>query len=208
MSAPSSASAKSKRCYVAARDQRTWPLAGPLGCAAAALTSSASHSVAQSVFVRPLFPARFKYLVVDVADRVTEAIVPHFAEFDAFVDNALAAGGKCLIHSNAGISRAGAFVVQYVMQRLRLDFEVALRFVQSRRFCVSPNGGFAQQLQNFGTILDARRKVAARHAGRAPQVKRRKDVLVADPGGGTWSLFHPDVDGAARDAAAAGADAT
>ena len=35
----------------------------------------------------------------------------------------------------------------FVMQHFRLTWEDALQYVQNRRYCISPNGGFLTQLK-------------------------------------------------------------
>jgi serine/threonine/tyrosine-interacting protein len=51
-----------------------------------------------------------------------------------------------LMHGNAGISRSGALLVSYMMEQYSLPYSEALRLIQMRRFCVSPNEGFQAQL--------------------------------------------------------------
>lgn len=48
---------------------------------------------------------------------------------------------------SGGISLSPAFVVMYVMQRLKISWEDALHMVQNRRYCISPNGGFLTQIK-------------------------------------------------------------
>ena len=93
-------------------------------------------------FVRANFPQHFTYLVVDLSDGNTESIIPHFPEVRDFLKAALAAGGKVLMHGNAGISRGGALLVSFMMEQYGLAYTDALRLIQLRRFCVSPNEGF------------------------------------------------------------------
>ncbi|KAL3875089.1 hypothetical protein ACJMK2_038023 [Sinanodonta woodiana] len=107
-------------------------------------------------FVRPNFPDMFEYLVLDVADTVTENIIRYFPKVRDFVDKALKSGGKVLIHGNAGISRSGALMIAYVMEKHGLSYKEAYSYVQQRRFCVNPNEGFAQQLMEYEPMYKAR----------------------------------------------------
>lgn len=95
-------------------------------------------------FVRPNFPDRFSYLVVDVADDSSENIISHFPDVREYIDQALDAGGKLLrpvmhqlglfgwltkqdsgkilMHGNAGISRSGALLIAYLMYKLQTSY--------------------------------------------------------------------------------------
>ncbi len=60
------------------------------------------------------------------------------------------AAGGVLVHCAQGMSRSGGIAVGYIMWRERLSYETALAHVQQARPCVSPNEGFALQLDEFG----------------------------------------------------------
>ena len=107
---------------------------------------------------------------MEVADSLTENILRYFPAVKRFIDDALAAGGKILLHGNAGISRrfgwpmaavaigwgspppgplpwySGTLLIAYIMNTHALDYSQALRVVQARRFCVNPNESFAVRL--------------------------------------------------------------
>ncbi|KAJ4428619.1 hypothetical protein ANN_24664, partial [Periplaneta americana] len=72
-------------------------------------------------FIRPNFPDKFKYLILDIADTVTENIIQHFPKVRQFVDESVTSGGKTLIHGNAGISRSAALVLAYIMEKYGLS---------------------------------------------------------------------------------------
>lgn len=55
-----------------------------------------------------------------------------------------------LVHCNAGVSRAPAVVIGYLMMVRKLSFWEAYDSVKSRRPCVSPNAGFVKQLKELG----------------------------------------------------------
>lgn len=110
-------------------------------------------------FVKPNFENDFKYLVVNISDDSSENIIKHFPEVCAFLDSALSEGGRILMHGNAGISRSGALLIAYIMQRHNLSYTEALRLVQLRRFCVSPNEGFQAQLMEYEPIYRAHKMV-------------------------------------------------
>ncbi|CAG2108204.1 unnamed protein product [Medioppia subpectinata] len=109
----------------------------------------------ESHWIRPNFPNRH-YLTLDIADTPTQNIIHHFPEVTKFIDDCLRQNGSVLVHGNAGISRSAALVIAYVMEKQNLTANQAIRVVQSKRFCIFPNEGFRQQLQEYEPILQAR----------------------------------------------------
>jgi len=110
----------------------------------------------ESHIVRTHFSNKIQYLVLNIADQVTENIIQHFQKVRRFLDECFAAGGKVLVHGNAGISRSAAIVCGYIMEKYNLSFKDAFSLVQSKRFCVSINEGFIQQLKEYEPIYQAR----------------------------------------------------
>jgi len=123
-------------------------------------------------FIRPNFPDRFKYLVLDIADTLTENIIQHFPKIKRFLDDCFATGGKALVHGNAGISRSAALVIAYIMEMYGLSYRRAFFLVQKKRFCINPNEGFAQQLQEYEPIYQARRFLQNGHTSHSQRLKR------------------------------------
>lgn len=98
-----------------------------------------------------------------MTDVLTTVWVLHRAK--QFIDNAIASGGRVLVHCNGafecptlmpqisyssclgGISLSPAFVVMFVMQYYQMSWEDALHMVQNRRYCIAPNGGFLTQIK-------------------------------------------------------------
>lgn len=108
-------------------------------------------------FIRPNFPERFqwvwilksyrfihsttfifyhlhRYLVLDIADTVTENIIQHFHKVKIFVDEALNSGGRVLVHGNAGISRSAALVLAYIMETYGLTQRWVIMFSELKKF--------------------------------------------------------------------------
>eukprot|EP00729_Bicosta_minor_P007366 gene7366-16160_t len=96
-------------------------------------------------FVRANFPQHFTYLVVDLSDGNTESIIPHFPQVRDFLKAALAAGGKVLMHGNAGISRGGALLVSFMMEQYGLAYTDALRLIQLRPAAMAAQGQLQRQ---------------------------------------------------------------
>lgn len=92
-----------------------------------------------------------------LADVETEDVASHFGAAVAFIADALAGGGRVLVHCGAGVSRSAALVAAYLCATQRCGAEQALRELTALRSCVAPNAGFVRQLHEF----------AARHAAPA-----------------------------------------
>ena len=89
------------------------------------------------------------YLFIDIDDHELAEIYPHLPTAIAFIENALASGGKVLVHCMAGSSRSGSCVIAYIMVTQKLPYFDALRQVQAKRSLVRPNLAFGQQLIKF-----------------------------------------------------------
>ncbi|KOC67819.1 Serine/threonine/tyrosine-interacting protein [Habropoda laboriosa] len=140
---------------------------GPYSAASRSkLQSLSEHGITHIVCVRqdieanlikPNFPDKFKYLVLNIADTATENIIQHFQKVKAFIDEGLNSGGQVLVHGNAGISRSAALVVAYVMETYGLSQVNAYAVLQQRRFCINPNEGFMAQLREYEPIYKAQK---------------------------------------------------
>ncbi|KAI9193693.1 protein-tyrosine phosphatase-like protein [Polychytrium aggregatum] len=91
-----------------------------------------------------------------------ENILIHMPKVFAFVDAALARGGKVLVHCVAGISRSPTLVTAWIMKTAfasgaAITVEEALDTVQRARPYVQPNEGFLFQLG----LLETHRSVEA-----------------------------------------------
>uniref|UniRef100_A0AAZ3PCB5 Serine/threonine/tyrosine-interacting protein n=1 Tax=Oncorhynchus tshawytscha TaxID=74940 RepID=A0AAZ3PCB5_ONCTS len=73
-------------------------------------------------FIKPNFPHKFRYLVLDIADNPVENIIRYFPMTKEFIDGCLASGGKVLVHGNAGISRSAALVIAYLMETFGVKY--------------------------------------------------------------------------------------
>lgn len=78
-----------------------------------------------------------------------------FRRVRQFIDEALQAGGKVLIHCGDGISRSPALAIAYLMMTFNVTHEEAYLHVQARRFCASPNLNFQRQIDAFEDIHGA-----------------------------------------------------
>ncbi|KAM6494111.1 Protein-tyrosine phosphatase-like protein [Amanita muscaria] len=126
--------------------------------------------------VRPRFPERFSYMVLDVQDNEEQNLIRLFPGAKAFIDSAIAQGGRALVHCNGGISLSPAFVVMFVMQHHQLSWEEALHFVQNRRYCISPNTGFLTQIKEYEAIYKANIAVSSYPATHRTVARRKREV--------------------------------
>lgn len=124
-------------------------------------------------FIKPNFPDKFKYLVLNIADTATENIIQHFPKVKAFIDEGLNSGGQVLVHGNAGISRSAALVLAYVMETYGLSQTCAYAIVQQRRFCINPNEGFMAQLREYEPIYQAQKTLKSKQQCLLRQTTKR-----------------------------------
>ncbi|ORY90920.1 protein-tyrosine phosphatase-like protein [Leucosporidium creatinivorum] len=120
------------------------------------------------------FPENFVYLILEMRDADDQNLIRIFPQTQAFIDSAIAQGGRVLVHCGDGISRSPAVVTAYVMCKSGLSHEDAFTFVQSRRFCVAPRTEFQHQLEAYGPIFAANQTMAADAGAQAGQRARRR----------------------------------
>ncbi|XP_076048617.1 serine/threonine/tyrosine-interacting protein-like [Oratosquilla oratoria] len=131
--------------------------------------------------IRPNFPDKFKYLVIDMADSWTQNLISHLPACRNFIDECLETGGKVLIHGNLGISRSAAVVLGYIMEKKSMTFKEAFEYVQIRRYCINPNDGFKQQLLEYEMIYKAQRTLLNGQSSKEKgKLKRKHDQTLEE----------------------------
>ncbi|TMW61687.1 hypothetical protein Poli38472_010750 [Pythium oligandrum] len=100
-----------------------------------------------------VFPEQFQYRRVSVGDTPDVAIDTFFPSSIAFIDSALAAGGRVLVHCQVGRSRSATIVLAYLIQRHHQSFQDALALVRAVRPQIQPNQGFLRQLRRWAAQL-------------------------------------------------------
>ncbi|XP_076062847.1 dual specificity protein phosphatase 3-like [Oratosquilla oratoria] len=83
---------------------------------------------------------------------------PYFEESADFIEQALRARGKVLVHCQCGISRSVTLVLAFLMLKRSMTLPEALSLVSSRR-SVFPNQGFLRQLCDFEYGLLCMRRI-------------------------------------------------
>lgn len=89
------------------------------------------------------------YMKLNWTDDITQKILPDFDRCFAYIDDAKAQGGICLVHCKKGMSRSGAVVIGYLMYSKQMSLLEALTYARSRRAIIAPNLGFMEQLLEY-----------------------------------------------------------
>ncbi|KAI9206122.1 tyrosine phosphatase-like protein-like protein [Polychytrium aggregatum] len=109
--------------------------------------------------MKPLFPNLFQYHIVEASDSPMQNLIPYFPKTNEYIRSVLAHGGRVFVYCNSGISRSPTFVVAYMMESFKMAFQVAINYVQSKRFCMNPNETFKLQLREYEPIFHAREAI-------------------------------------------------
>ncbi|XP_034295960.1 dual specificity protein phosphatase 5 [Pantherophis guttatus] len=95
------------------------------------------------------FTNQFCYKWIPVEDSHTADISSHFQEAIEFIDCTRRAGGKILVHCEAGISRSPTICMAYLMKTRKFRLEEAFDYIKQRRSLISPNFSFMGQLLQY-----------------------------------------------------------
>ncbi|XP_077205800.1 dual specificity protein phosphatase 5 [Paroedura picta] len=95
------------------------------------------------------FTDQYCYKWIPVEDNHTADISSHFQEAIDFIDRIRRAGGKILVHCEAGISRSPTICMAYLMKMRKFRLEEAFDYIKQRRSLISPNFGFMGQLLQY-----------------------------------------------------------
>jgi protein-tyrosine phosphatase len=108
-----------------------------------------THIVTAFSGVDEMYPDKFKYCTIDVADRKYHDIKMHFNHCSQFIDDAINGGGKVLVHCWKGASRSAAIIAAYLISKKNYTYASALSLMKEKRGCINPNEGFSQQLMEY-----------------------------------------------------------
>jgi hypothetical protein len=129
-----------------------------IGCAVAANSFHVLRSLRISHFLNAtedLFVAddsaqfierEFTVLRIPLRDDEDEDIEPYFHSAAAFIEGAVADGGRCLVHCHAGQSRSCALVIAWLLLYKSFNLRDAIALVQRTRPSAAPNAGYMQAL--------------------------------------------------------------
>ena len=86
-----------------------------------------------------------------------------------------------LVHCEAGVSRSGSVVIDFVMDSLSLDFQTAKVLVQKSRPEVMPNASFERQLDKHPRWGLAAWQMLGEHIAKLAFQVRRCEVQSRSP---------------------------
>ncbi|XP_056392085.1 dual specificity protein phosphatase 19 [Hyla sarda] len=108
-----------------------------------------THILNVAYGVENVFPDEFTYKKLSILDLPETDITSYFQECFDFIEVARLRNGVVLVHCNAGVSRAPAIIIGYLMYSEKLNFARAFSVVKNARPAVCPNSGFMEQLHKY-----------------------------------------------------------
>ena len=90
----------------------------------------------------------FEYLDIDIQDSMFEDAQRHFRITNRYIENGRQ-GGRILIHSFNGTSRAPTFILAYLISREKIKLNEALVLLRSFNPKIEPNENFMKQLIDY-----------------------------------------------------------
>ncbi|XP_036091728.1 dual specificity phosphatase 28 isoform X2 [Rousettus aegyptiacus] len=107
-------------------------------------------------------------LRVPVFDDPAEDLLAHLEPTCAAMEDAVRAGGACLVYCKNGRSRSAAVCTAYLMRHRGLSLAQAFQTVKSARPVAEPNPGFWSQLQKYEEDLHSRSRLPRVPSGLSP----------------------------------------
>lgn len=117
-----------------------------------------------------------EYCRVAIADRASSNVANAMLTAIPFIINALATGGRVLVHCGMGISRAPSIVIGYLMLQRNMTFDEAFTHVHGIRSIVCPNLGFLMTLTDLQNRLQNKSSIDPNDP--RPDISRDLDSLV------------------------------
>lgn len=137
----------------------------------------------------------FKYLDLQLYDEPQEDAKRYFRITNRFINQALASGGKILVHSIEGKSRCAAFILAYLISQEGIKLKDGLMILRQFVGEVEPNEGFMQQLAQYDLELLSEdqwkfKKRAPKYSNKiyfSIQGNKARVVVVSE----SWNLLSP-----------------
>ncbi|XP_019409855.1 PREDICTED: dual specificity protein phosphatase 19 [Crocodylus porosus] len=108
-----------------------------------------THVLNVAYGVENAFLDDFVYKSISILDLPETDITSYFPECFEFIEQARIQDGVVLVHCNAGVSRAAAIVIGFLMNSEGLGFTRAFTLVKNARPAICPNPGFMEQLHKY-----------------------------------------------------------
>ncbi|CAH2305897.1 dual specificity phosphatase 19 [Pelobates cultripes] len=112
-----------------------------------------THILNVAYGVENVFPEEFTYKKISMLDLPETDLESYFPECFDFLEQAKKQGGVVFVHCNAGVSRAPAIVIGFLMHYDRLNFARAFSVVKNARPAICPNLGFIEQLHKYQEFI-------------------------------------------------------
>ncbi|XP_049629509.1 dual specificity protein phosphatase 19 [Suncus etruscus] len=108
-----------------------------------------THILNVACGIENIFLDDFIYKNVSILDLPETNILSYFPECFEFIKQAKIKDGVVLVHCNAGVSRAAAIVIGFLMDSEEISFSSAFSLVKNARPSICPNSGFREQLRAY-----------------------------------------------------------
>ncbi|KAF6113536.1 dual specificity phosphatase 19 [Phyllostomus discolor] len=108
-----------------------------------------THILNVAYGVENAFLSDFIYKNISILDLPETNILSYFPECFEFIEQAKMKDGVVLVHCNAGVSRAAAIVIGFLMNSEEISFNSAFSLVKNARPSICPNAGFMEQLRTY-----------------------------------------------------------
>ena len=82
-----------------------------------------THILTVGTGLVPRYPKYYQYKCIDELDSPSSNLKQHFEECHSFIRDALASGGRILVHCFAGVSRSATVVISYLMNDHKMTLE-------------------------------------------------------------------------------------
>jgi protein-tyrosine phosphatase len=117
--------------------------------------SHITHILTVADNINQSYPNDFVYKNIEITDRIDFNLLEVLEDAIKFIEEALTAEGKVLVHCFAGKSRSAAVCAGYIMKTYNLRLEQALKAIKEKRGCIMPNAGFLFQLELYEKLLSS-----------------------------------------------------
>lgn len=94
-------------------------------------------------------PPGVEYIHIPVSDCPSTRLSDHFDRVSDHIQRTAAAGGRTLVHCNAGVSRSAALCMAFLLKHRGVTLLQAHSWLKTRRPLVRPNNGFWEQLIRY-----------------------------------------------------------
>ncbi|XP_007532602.1 dual specificity protein phosphatase 19 isoform X1 [Erinaceus europaeus] len=113
-----------------------------------------THILNVAYGVENAFLGDFTYKSISILDLPETSLLSYFPECFQFIEQAKMKDGVVLVHCNAGVSRAAAVIIGFLMDSEEMSFASAFSLVKNARPSICPNAGFMEQLRTYEEVKE------------------------------------------------------